>query len=590
MRPSLSAPGLDRRRQRRVRRFFIRAALHILWWDIILNRPLLQRFRTPTQVRWPKLAHSYRRLALELGGVLIKLGQFLGSRVDLFPPEVISVFDGLQDEVPPAPFEMIAAQTEADFGRPLATIFAAFSPQAIGAASLGQAHRARLACGTEVVVKVLRPGIATVVESDLQVIARFANQLKYIKTVRRHVDLEALTKEFVDVTRRELDLVAEGHNADRFASEFAKDPQVYVPKIYWDYTAPHTLTMEDVGYIRITDVEAMRGAGIDPYLVIKKLFDLYLEQFSIVHFVHADPHRGNLFVKPLPVPGESFFEGKGAESPVTTIRPGDAVAFAPGRPFQIAFVDFGMSVSIPERLRRFMRNYIIGIGTRDAHLIVEAYVDGGIMLPGADLERVEKMTQALLDRFSGSLFGQMKNIDFEDYTGLLIEFRDLLYSSPFQFQSDLLFVFRALGLLAGIASQVAPEFEAITTVGPFARRLIMEDWQPNLEGLGRLALMLYKFANRLDEVLTKAQRGQLIVKSSPDDRANRTIRQLRTAISRLTWMVAAAGLFIGGVAWKVGDSVIQAVTGKAMGGLPAGVLLTLAGAAFLVAIFKRPAG
>ncbi|HXW00894.1 MAG TPA: AarF/UbiB family protein, partial [Anaerolineae bacterium] len=207
--PSAAQPDstkIDWQRYRKVRWFFAKAFLHVIWWDIILNRPILRWLRRPPLPRWQKIAERYRALAVEMGGVLIKLGQFLSIRVDILPSEVTRELAGLQDEVPAEQLESVLAQIEADFGRPVSQIFTWFSPEPVGAASLAQVHLARLASGEEVVVKALRPGIDILVETDLSAIALAIRWLKFYRQISRRVDLDWLAEEFTTVTRRELDL------------------------------------------------------------------------------------------------------------------------------------------------------------------------------------------------------------------------------------------------------------------------------------------------------------------------------------------------------------------------------------------------
>ncbi|MEP7272248.1 MAG: AarF/UbiB family protein [Acidobacteriota bacterium] len=531
-------------------------ALHFVWWDLILNRRGLKRFRTPYLPRWQKLAREYRQLALELGGVLIKLGQFLSTRVDILPPEITGELGELQDAVPPVPVAEVIAQIEADFGRPLDELFAWFDPVAIGAASVAQAHKARLITGESVAVKVLRPGIVTVVETDLKVIGKFIKRIKHYKPIRRFVDLERLAIEFTTVTARELDLVVEAESAERFARDFADDPAVYVPRIYWEFTAPHTLTMEDVSYIKIDDRVSIDAAGISRTEIVEKLFDIYQEQIVVTHFVHADPHAGNLFVRPLPHPDEMLRYG-----PDFKFKPGAVVPYYPDRPFQIVFVDFGMAVAIPKRLWVSLRNYIVGIGTEDAHLIVESYREGGILLGDSDLKQIEEFTAALLEKFSGSLLGQMKDVDLRAYADLYGEYQSLLYDSPFQFQSDLLFVMRALGILSGLATELAPEFDPFARVKPFAQRLIQEEWQPRFDEIGKVGPRFLRLPKSLFDVLDQAQRGQLAVQTHLPPDARRIIDQLQRSISRLTLMVGAVGLLLVGTIWHVG-AMIAATTAQ----------------------------
>ena len=301
------ATGIDFRRYRKVRRFVVRVFVHVVWWDVVLNVPGLRRFRRPALKRYQGIARRYRMLAAEMGGVLIKIGQFLSTRVDILPTAVTRELAGLQDEVPPEPFAAIVAQIEADFGRPLAEVFPWFSPGPLGAASLAQVHGARLPGGEPVVVKVLRPGIDVLVETDLAAARLALRLLKFWKRVRVRVDLDRLGAEISETTLRELDLAAEGHNAERFAEDFAGDRRIYIPKVFWQQSARRTLTLENVGYLKMADLAGLEAAGIRRSEVARDLYRVYMEQIFVHHFVHADPHPGNLFIRPLPVEGERPF-------------------------------------------------------------------------------------------------------------------------------------------------------------------------------------------------------------------------------------------------------------------------------------------
>ena len=237
-----------------------------------------------------------------MGGVLIKLGQFLSARVDILPPEVTNELAGLQDEVPPAPFEAVAAEVEESLGQPLDELFTHFERKPLGAASLAQVHAARLPTGEEVVVKVLRPGIDVLVATDLAAFSRAVRWLKLSSSVRQRVDVSWIEREFAAVTRRELDLVTEGRSAERFAEDFAQDPGVVVPRVYWSHTGPRALTLDNVAAVKISDLAALDREGVDRREVARRVYGLYMRQFFITHFVHADPHPGNLFVRPLARP------------------------------------------------------------------------------------------------------------------------------------------------------------------------------------------------------------------------------------------------------------------------------------------------
>ena len=534
--------GIDFRRYRKVRRFVARTFVEVFWWDVILNAPGLRRFRRPPLVRYQGIARRYRSLAAEMGGVLIKLGQFLSTRVDILPPEITDELAGLQDEVPPERFADIVRQIEEDFGRPVAAVFSWIGPDPVGAASLAQVHPARLPTGEEVVVKVLRPGIDVLVETDLAAVRLAARLLRFSKTIRRRVDLGRLGTEITNTTLAELDLIAEGHNAERFAQNFANDSRVYLPRVFWDWSARRTLTLENVGWIKIADLAALDRAGIRRAEVARVLYRIYLQQIFEHSFVHADPHPGNLFVRPLPVEGESPFP------------PGAPVPPAPAgeeRPFQIVFVDFGMVAVIPERLQAALREYAIALGTRDAERIVRSYVSAGVLLPGADLRRLEEIHEELFQRFWGVRIGDLRATAFSEAEYFFRQYRDVLYELPFQMQIDLLFASRAVGLLAGLSTQLDPEFDPWAETLPFAQRLAAQElrrsWREILSGgLAQLQILL-GLPRRADAVLARAERGTLTIQSALTPEERKMIRRLERSVHRLSWTVVSAGMLIAGV-------------------------------------------
>jgi predicted unusual protein kinase regulating ubiquinone biosynthesis (AarF/ABC1/UbiB family) len=540
--------SIDLKRYRQVRWFFAKAFLHVIWWDIILNRPILRWFRAPPLPRWQEIARRYRILAVDMGGVLIKLGQFLSIRVDILPPEVTGELAGLQDEIPPEPIEEILVQIEEDFGCPISDVFDWFDPNVLAAASLAQTHLAHLASGQEVVVKVLRPRIDVLVETDLAAIALAVRWLKFYRRISKRVDLDWLAEEFTAITRRELDFKAEGESAERFAGDFADDPQVHVPKVYWEYSAGRTLTMENVSYIKISDLAGIDAAGINRPDVAKKFYNIYMEQIFVNNFVHADPHPGNVFVRPLPHPNDDR---------LTAFQPGDSVPHQASRPFQIVFVDFGMVAVIPERLRVALRDYAIGVGTRDAYRVVQAYADAGVLLPNADIKRLEEATADMFQRWWGMRMGQVRDLAMGEARYFLREYRDVVYDAPFQFPADMLFVMRAIGILSGMATNLDPNFDPWTETIPFAERLAKEELQQNWRGwlqeLVKFGQIVFNLPHQLERVLIEAERGSLTFQTSLAPDTRKAIRRLEHSVQQLAWTVVAVGLLISGVNFYVGS-------------------------------------
>lgn len=538
---------LDRLRYLRVVLFFAGAFLGVIWWDLILRRvPGLRGVSQRSSIsRWRRIAQRFRWLAVQMGGVLIKLGQFLSIRVDVLPPEVTAELADLQDEVPPDTLANVQAVVVEEFGRPVDRVFDWFAPDPEAAASLAQVHRARLTNGLEVVVKVQRPLIETMVETDLAAIGTAANWLKLYRPIARRVDLNRLVNEFATTTRAELDFVAEGKNAEHFAADFADEPGIYIADVYWDFTTRRVLTLENVASIKITDYEAIEAAGISRAQVARRLYDTYLKQIFVNNFVHADPHPGNLFVHPL--------------DPTSDSEPSSP------RPFLLIFVDFGMVAVIPERLRASLRDYAIGIGTRNPHRIVQSYIDAGILLPGADRKRMEEATDALLQRMWGVKMGQIREVAFEEAEFLLREYRDIVYEMPFQLPSDVLFVGRAVAILSGMATSLDPEFDPWAATIPFAKDLAAEelarDWRGWLDEIGTLAQLLLRLPTRFDQFITQAERGELTLQAALSSDTARALRRLERSVDRLTWGVIFTSLLISGTLLRLSEGPTWSSTG-----------------------------
>lgn len=536
--PRSAERDIDVRRYRRVRRFILAVVFQTLFWDLLLNRPGFRRLRPDALGRWRRTARRFRTLAVELGGVLIKLGQFLSIRVDILPVAVTRELAGLQDEVPPAPLETVRAQIAEDFQRPVEAVFAEFDPAPLGAASLSQAHRVRLPGGERAVAKVLRPGIHTLVETDLAAIRIAFRWLRRYPGLQKRMDLDWLYAEFAEVTRRELDLSAERENLERLREDFDEDPGFGFPRVFPEQSRGRTLTLEDVGYIRIADRAGMTAAGVSPEAVADRLYTGYMRQVFETFFVHVDPHPGNLFVRPMPTPEE-------AEAGIA-FAPGDPVPHVPDRPFQIMFVDFGMATPIPDRLRAALRKYAVGLGAGDAHLLVQSLVDAGTLLPDADLKRLEEAHRTLFDRFRGVQVGRLKDVALDGAKEFLRDYRDVIQSAPFQFQADMLFVVRAIGILSGLAAHLDPGFDVWAKTLPYAERYAKEELRS--EGLARLGGLARAFRaaaalpEQMERLLRQAERADLTVRAGLTPELRRRLGDMERSVDRLGWMVLAAGL------------------------------------------------
>jgi predicted unusual protein kinase regulating ubiquinone biosynthesis (AarF/ABC1/UbiB family) len=515
-------------------RFFMGVMVSVLWWDVLLPRVglgILSRRTRKTRMR--RIAVGYRGLAVRMGGVLIKVGQFLSSRLDVMPREITSELAGLQDEVGAESFEAIRGVLEAEFGGPLASRFCEFDPVPMASASIGQVHRARLCTETgatdppPVVVKVQRPDIQKIVEADLAAVRAAGAWLQRFRSVRRHADVPGLIEEFSRSLYEELDYLHEGKNAERFAANFSDRPEVVVPGVVWSHTTLRVLTLEDVGAIKITDYAAIAEAGIDRAEVAEKLLDVYLKQVFEDGFFHADPHPGNLFV--LPRSGR-----RGA--------------------WRLVFVDFGMTGTLSPEAFRGLREGLLAFGTRDAPRLVRAFQRLQVLLPGADLDLLERACKRLFDTLWGKTTREMLRMNAAEFRMFADEFSELLYEMPFQVPENLILLGRCVSILAGMASGLDPEFNIWQGLAPHVQRLMEKEsgsgWRLALKELGDIARVLLALPKRTDELISRIEQGRVEIRM-PEMRQHVTrlehgLRKLGGAIVFAAGLVAGTNLYLAG--------------------------------------------
>lgn len=531
-----------RKRYRRIVSYFARVIISLLWWDVFLPRFGFRRLsRRNRERRLQQIAARYRALAIDMGGVLIKAGQFLSARVDVLPKEVTDELSGLQDEVPAEDFDEVRWLAEAELGAPLERRFAFFDEEPLAAASLGQVHRAKLKTtpnvGTQdddsqihdVVVKVQRPQIEQIIRTDLAALTTVGNWLKRYRPISKRADVPALLKEFSRILYEEIDYLAEGRNAEAFHANFAGRIDVRVPRVIWSHTTQRVLTLENVYGIKITDYEAITEAGIDLAAVAKRLFDVYLEQIFHHEFFHADPHPGNLFVEKIPDSDE----------------------------WRMTFVDFGMVGRVPASTRDGLREGVIAIGTQDSQRIINAYRMLGMLLPSADLELLQQAEAMAFERFWGKSMSELTEIDFDEMHEFAKEFRELVYDMPFQIPQDLILLGRCVAILSGMCTGLDPDFNVWLSVMPFAKQLLAEEGSGGWEFWRAEALDIVQttvfLPRRLDRVLDRIERGKMEVRV-PELVIH--LRRLEAVMRRLFAALIFAALLMGGVQLYVADKTV----------------------------------
>ena len=543
-------PSRFRGRYFRILYFFAGVIVRFILWELLIAKLGLRKWARQTRPeRFRREAVRFRALAIHMGGVMIKVGQFLSSRLDVLPPEVTDELANLQDEVPAESYEAIRDLAERELGELLPKKFEWFDEYPLAAASLGQVHRARLRREDEtdgfrdVVVKIQRPYIEFIVDVDLSALERVGGWLMRYRPVREHADVPALLREFSMTVREEIDYVQEAENAERFLENFKEESDVYVPRVVKNLSTLRVLTLEDVYAIKITDYEGITQAGIERGDVAKRLLATYLKQIFEDGFVHADPHPGNLFVTPLAADNDS------------------------PRRWQLTFVDFGMTARVPDGVREGLREMLIGVGSKDASRVVKSYQRLGMLLPGADLELIEQAEAQVFDRFWGMSMSELRKTNPDELRKFAHQYRDLIFSMPFQVPNDLIMLARTVAILSGMCTGLDPNFNLWNQISPYARKLIeqeatkgVSDW---LEELGSLLQNLIALPSQASRFFAKVERGELIVQSP---QVVREVRALSRSVNRLTGGIIFLGLLLSGVLLYNAGNVPYA-QGMLMGGL-----------------------
>lgn len=532
----MSDVGNTRARYRRILRFALRYMVQAWWYELFLPRIGLARVSARGRAgRLEHIAQRFHALAIELGGLMIKVGQFMSSRLDVLPPEITKELEGLQDEVPPVPFESIRRLAEAELGMPLERAFTSFDPAPLAAASLGQAHRVRLsamdAADTgleEGVVKVQRPGIETIVSVDLSALRRVAGWLSHFAVVADHVDLPALVEEFAHTSLEEIDYLREAASAERFAANFAGDPRVDAPEVVWERTTRRVLTLADVTAIKINDLEALRAAGIDPSAVATEFAAVMFDQLFSHGFFHADPHPGNIFVTPA-----RRGTGSGA------------------RAWTLTFIDFGMMGEVTDELKRGLQRLMISVAARDGKGLVDSIQDVGVLLPSADTAQLERAMTQLFGRFGGMGFAELQEVDPRELRNFATEFGDVVRALPFQLPGNFLLIIRAMSLTSGMCSALNPRFNMWDAVEPYSAQLMRDERGNVIQAFAKeaasVAAVVARLPRRLDNLVSRTDEGNVSVQAP---QLERRIARLERTGRRIISAVLFSGLLIGGLVAK----------------------------------------
>lgn len=460
----------------------------------------------------PYTRPEHFRMALEdLGVVAIKLGQVLSTRPDLLPPDYVTEFTRLQDAASAVSYADIATLIEAELGAPPDEIYAMFDRIPRASASIGQVHSAHLPDGTAVIVKVQRPGVENAVQRDLAVLVDLAHLAARRTPLGDYYDVEAWIEEFAFTLRTELDYVREGRNADRIRRNFATEPNVCVPRVYWEFTTRRVLTLEAIQGIKITDLPALEASGLNRRRIAENSVKILLTEVFEHGFFQADPHPGNFFVLPD--------EG-------------------------IGVIDFGMVGRLDDRLREALLRLALALTRRDSERLVDE-----LLALGVASRRIQR---TVLKRDLDHLIGTYADRPISEWGGgqAFNDMMTIAFRHRLQLPTDLVLLVRVIAMSEGLGMQLDPDFELLEFAEPYLRRFWLRRYAPDyltrklaqgMLDLTDLALLLPQHGRRL---LGQVERGDLTITARNAD-LDELLNTVERVGNRLAVSILIAALIIG---------------------------------------------
>ena len=451
-----------------------------------------------------------RRGLEDLGPTFIKFGQILSTRSDIMPPEYLEELSFLQDEVPPVSWDEARQVVETELGAPVEDLFAQVDPVPIASASLAQVHVARLVGGEEVVVKIQRPNIEKTVNLDLDIIYDLARTAQQRISIASRFEVADLAEEFASALRTELDFRREAWNADRLRKNFADEPHLYVPKIYWDYSTRRLLVMERIKGIKIDNLDALKAAGYNRQRLSAHAANFALKEILIDGFFHADPHPGNMLI----LPGEV-----------------------------IGVLDFGSVGRLDDQDRSNLARLFIAGVQLDVDSIVDQLQRMGIADYRVDRLGLQRDLKRIMTRYYGL---PIYEINAQEIAKAV---QPIMYEYKLNIPTNYYLLMKTVIMMQGVGLKLDPDFDIYKAAQPFIGKLFRRMWLPSSWGpeVLRLAIDWKDFATILprktSHILDQLERGQLTVQAELPQ-LEQVINMIDRLINRIIFSVLVAALVV----------------------------------------------
>jgi ubiquinone biosynthesis protein len=481
--------------------------------------PLPKRLTARQEQKHSKTTGERVRLFLEeLGPTFVKMGQFASTRSDLIPEDITKELSKLQDQVPPFSSEEAKAVIEQELGTKIDDIFQEFDDQPLGSASIGQVHYAVLKSGDPVAVKVQRPNIKDRIKTDLEILKQLAVLAEYRLEWAERYDVKEIVEEFAKALAAELDYTVEGRNGDRIAGQFADDPHIDVPGVFWDFTTKKVLTMEYISGTKLTDIGLLARKGFNAKVLAERIANAIFHQIFIEGFFHGDPHPGNI-----------------------SARSGDS----------IVFMDFGMTGRLTRDTKDAFADLVISLMRQNTDGIIKAIMKMGVVPDDADIQMLTADVDLLRDKYYDIPFSQVSI--GEAVNDLL----SVAHAHYIQIPANMTLLGKALVTMEGTVERLDPDISIVKVAQPFGRQLLKERYRPKrmaehlFNQWVEMGGVLTDMPKNLRDIAAMVKKGKLPVEISIAKadmflhKLDRISNRLSFSIVLLSFSIIMVGLIIG---------------------------------------------
>ncbi len=475
-----------------------------------------------------------RAMLDELGPTFVKFGQVLSTRPDIIAPDIIQELRGLQDDASPVPFDQIRAVLEEELGKSPDRVFAELDETPVAAASIGQVHRARLPDGQVVIVKVQRPDAERRINADLQLLHQVARVARQRVKKLEFIDVVGVVEELSRTVRRELDYGIEARNAEAFRRNFAGDPGVVIPRVFWRYSTQRVLTMEQVEGVPLSHYDLAAHSMEERKALANRLAEAWMQMLFVHGLFHADPHPANILV-------------------VDADR--------------IGLVDFGMTEQLSPRDREAAVRLLLDILDQNAERLPRRLRALGVRYPRELEQELAYRIEIILQRYSISPLGEI------DAREVLREIFQTVYRLDVVLPSRWIMLDKTLATLAGVGLEVYPDFNVFEVARPYANRLVLERFRPDriadrvVGDVARYSEALAEAPFQISELLEELRDGELEIRVR-SDRLPVAIDKVQSAMNRVALALVTFGLLLGSAIIAAFVEGGPQAWGAALAGLP----------------------